>query len=400
MIGEKIIDTQLSMKKVLFISDGLDCGGSEQSLVSLLTTLDYSKIDVDLLLRSRGGVFERYVPKEVKIIDFEPNIRNKLGFWLANRMYSVDLRMNKGKKHSAEMLWNRVEKYIGKMTQHYDVAIAFQQGFPTFYLATKVSADKKAARVNIDMLKANYSQEYCRKYYDQCDTVIGISDALSEQLKTTNYVTDKSKIMTVFNVFSVAFINSLSEGPSFEDEYNGNRIVTTGRLVAQKGYDLAIKAASILKLKGLDFRWYFIGDGEKRAELEASIRQLGLQENVILLGMQPNPYPFMKNCSIYVQTSLFEGFGRTVTEAKILHCPIVTTNFPSAYDQIQNGKNGLICEMNEISIAEKIMMLLGDTELRNKLVKNVTEEEYTTAISESKKVMQYIFSKNEVNEQY
>lgn len=379
-------------KKVLFLSDSLTCGGSEQSLVSLLNTLDYSKIEVDLWLRTRGGVFERYVPKEVNIVAFNPEPRSRFGYWLAQKLYSLDLRLHSGKKHSAEMLWSRVERYITPMKIEYDAAISFQQGFPTFYLATKVKAKKKAARVNIDMLKAFYNQDFCRTYYDQCDKVVAISDALKYQLYSTNYVTDKSKVTVILNVFSVAFIRKMAGDTAFTDDYKGVRIVTTGRLVEQKGYHLAVKAAEILKKQGLDFRWYFVGEGGKRAELETMIAERCLQENVILLGMQSNPYPFMKNCDIYVQTSLFEGFGRTVTEAKILQCPIVSTNFPSIFDQMEDGKNGLIVEMNEKQIAEKIMSLVNNDELRNTIIKAVTDENYSTAVTETEKWMNYFLS--------
>lgn len=379
-------------KKVLFLSDGLGCGGSEQSLVSLLTTIDYSKVDVDLMLRDRSGVFERYLPKEVNVITLEPAPINRLAYNLANKLYSLDLRLHSSKKHAAEMLWNRVEKYVSPFKKEYDVAISFQQGFPTFYLATKVNAKKKAARVNIDMEKANYNQDFCRKYYDMCDTVVAISDAVKDMLYASNYVSDKNKIKVIYNVFSVAFIQRMAEDVAFTDDYKGLRIVTTGRLVEQKGYHLAVKAARILKNQGLDFRWYFIGEGEKRPELEAMISENGLQQEVILLGMQPNPYPFMKNCDIYVQTSLFEGFGRTVTEAKINHKPIISTNFPSIFDQMEDGKNGLIVEMDEKQIAEKVMLLAKNDDLRNKLIKAVTEEQYTTALTESAKWMEYILS--------
>lgn len=377
-------------KKVLFLSDSLTCGGSEQSLVSLLNSLDYSKIEVDLWLRNRGGVFERYLPKEVNVVTYQPELTSRFGYWLAQRLYSVDLRIHR--RHGAEMLWNRVERFISPMNKEYDAAISFQQGYPTFFLATKVKANRKAARVNIDMEAANYSQDFCRHYYDKCDTVVAISDALKDMLCASSYVTDKSRIKVIYNVFSVAFIRKMAEDTAFTDDYKGLRIVTTGRLVEQKGYHLAVKAAAILKEQGLDFRWYFVGEGGKRAELEAMIAENNLQQNVILLGMQPNPYPFMKNCDIYVQTSLFEGFGRTVTEAKILQKPIISTNFPSIFDQMEDGKNGLIVEMDEKRIAEKIMSLVKNDELRNTLIKAVTDEDYTTAVTETEKWMKYFLS--------
>ncbi len=377
-------------KRVLFLSDSLGCGGSEQSLVSLLTTLDYSKIDVDLWLCSRGGVFETYLPKEVNIVDFDPKVTSKIRYRFAQTLYSVDLRWKAKKKHAAEMLWNRIGKYLSPMEKEYDVAISFQQGFPTFYLATKVKAMKKASRVNIDMLEAHYDQTFCSKFYDVMDSVIVISDALKEQMLNTNFVTDKRKLLTVYNVFSVEFIRKMACENVFTDKYDGLRIVTTGRLVQQKGYDLAVQAAEILKNKGINFRWYFVGEGEKREELETMIATKQLQDYVILLGMKSNPYPYMKHCDIYVQTSLFEGFGRTVTEAKILKCPIISTNFPSVYDQIVDGVNGLIVEMKAESIAERILYLIENTQVKETLIKNLSKEEFLTSQTESKKIMDFI----------
>lgn len=376
-------------KKVLFLADSLGCGGSEQSLISLLTTLDYTQIEVDLWLHSRGGLFEKYLPSEVNIVDYNPSPKSKLGYWLACKLYSIKYRLFKN-VHAAELLWSCVEKHVSPMSSYYDVAISFQQGFPTFYLANKVNAKKKASRVNIDMIKANYSQKFCKKYYDSCDTVIAISDALKNQLEKTDYLTDKTKIMTVYNVFSVAFINKMANEKAYTDDFSGLRIATTGRLVEQKGYNLAVEAAEILKRTGLDFRWYFIGEGEKRSELETMIHEKKLENNITLLGMQSNPYPFMKECDIYVQTSLFEGFGRTVTEAKILHKPIISTNFPSVYDQMVDGQNGLIVEMNAKHIANKILQLTNNKALQAHLIHNVTIEQYTTAITESQKIMNYI----------
>lgn len=379
-------------KRTLFLSDSLNCGGSEQSLVSLLNTLDYDKVDVDLWLQNRGGVFEKLLPEQVNIVNFDPKPTNKLRYWLGKRLYSLDIRRNSRHRHLAELLWKRVGRYIKPLEKRYDVAISFQQGFPTFFLATKVNANKKAARVNIDMVEAKYDEIFCRRYYDACDNVIVISDALAEQMKITGYVSDKAKIFKLINVFSVDFIRRMAQVDTFSDGYGGIRLVTTGRLVKQKGYDLAIKAAKILKEKGLEFRWYFIGEGEERTHLESLISEHGLEQSITLMGMKANPYPFMKGCDIYVQTSLFEGFGRTVTEAKILGKAVVSTDFPSVFDQIKSGQNGLICEMTPESIAESILKLVKAPALKSQIEGAVRAEQYTTSVSESRKMMAYLLS--------
>jgi glycosyltransferase involved in cell wall biosynthesis len=170
--------------------------------------------------------------------------------------------------------------------------------------------------------------------------------------------------------------------------FRGNTItiVTTGRLALPKNHILAVKAAKILRDKGVDFKWLFIGEGSERPKIENLIKEYALSDQVILFGMRSNPYPFMARCDVYVQTSSFEGFGLTIAEAKILGKPVVSTNFDVVHDQLKHGENGLIAEMTPESVAENIIHLLEDDNLRNQIVANVKREKNTTFISEVEKV--------------
>ena len=101
-----------------------------------------------------------------------------------------------------------------------------------------------------------------------------------------------------------------------------NTIVSVGRLSNEKGFDLAVEASKILKDKNINFRWYFIGDGNQREALEQKIKSYQLQNHVLLLGLKDNPYPYIKKAKIYAQTSRFEGKSIAIDEAKILRKPI------------------------------------------------------------------------------
>jgi len=149
---------------------------------------------------------------------------------------------------------------------------------------------------------------------------------------------------------------------------------------------LAVMAADELKSRGFRFKWSFVGNGSDRPKIEKMISDRHLEDCVELLGEQSNPYPYMAACDIYVQTSRFEGFGLTVTEARILGKAEVCTNFPSAYNQIVDGENGLICEMDPKSIADKIELLLTNKELKNHLETIVAKEVNRTAETEGAKV--------------
>lgn len=376
---------------VLFVIDSLDCGGAEKSLVSLLPLLDYTKMQVDLMLVKRGGIFEQYVPSNVHIISLPP-IRGwrKLWFKMCLLFFSFSLKilcLIKKNRHPAEVRWIAMHSAYPKMKQKYDVAIAYQQGFPTYYVATKVNALKKCGWVNADLHQAGYREKFNRFFYDKLTWVIPVSDILRNMLEKMQY-TDSKKLYTIYDILNVELIRSMAQEHGFDDELPNNvsRIVTVGRMVAPKNYPLAIETAKLLKEKGLAFRWYFIGDGPQRSYIADLIKQYSLGDYICMLGMRPNPYPYMANCDIYVQTSTFEGYGLTLCEARILHKPEISTNFPVVYNQICDGRNGLIAEMNAKSISDKILYLIEHPEVKNLLIENTKLEKNCTALTESEKI--------------
>jgi glycosyltransferase involved in cell wall biosynthesis len=135
--------------------------------------------------------------------------------------------------------------------------------------------------------------------------------------------------------------------------------------------------ARLLKEKGYVFRWYLVGDGRLRFELENAIRSYGLENQVVLLGGKQNPYPYIKNCDLYVQPSFSEAYCLTLAEARILCRPIVTTNATGNGEQIRDGENGLIVEsMTAEALAEGIKTLLDHPEMMEKFKNTLKTESY------------------------
>lgn len=378
----------MGLKRVLFLIDSLTCGGAEKSLISLLPLLDYSKIQVDLMLVERGGVFEQYVPEEVNIITFPKS--QTLLFRIGQIWFSILLRLLR-KRHGAEVRWMAMHCVYKEVEQEYDVAIAYQQGFPTYYIAQKIQAKRKYAWVNVDMDKAGYSETYNRRFYDLYDRVIPVSDVLCDMMKRTKYV-EAEKLFAVYDILNVNLIRKMSLEGVDEFKKQGVTIVTTGRLVPPKNHMLAVETAVLLKKRGLKFLWYFVGEGSERGRIEQMIAKNDLASQVKLVGMTPNPYPYMALADVYVQTSSFEGFGLTLNEARILNKPVVSTNFPVVYNQIKDGENGLIAEMTPESLAEKIMMILNDEVLRERLIEGTKKEVNATVHTEPKKVMELLLA--------
>lgn len=380
------------MKKIiLFIIDSLGCGGAEKSLVSLLPLLNRDKYEIHLWMLHRGGEFEALLPEHI-IIEPEPlyGLLERIKMRMASLCYSLTYRIKRLlgiHEHGAETFWKCVGWAYKVPNQQFDVVIAYQQGIPTYLVSTKIKSKRKIAWINVNIFNAGYNPLFNSRFYDEFDVLVPVSKNLESILKE-KYPQLTNKYVCVYDILNPSIIiqQALEVNEELTALKNGLLIVTTGRLALQKNYELAVKAAKILRDKRYDFRWLFIGDGEERSNIAALVKGYKLQDKVLLLGMKTNPYPYMARCDVYVQTSLFEGFGLTIAEAKILGKPVVSTNFDVVHDQLKHGENGLIADMTPESVAENIIRLFEDDDLRNHIIANVKKEENTTYISEVEKV--------------
>ena len=378
------------MTKLLFIIDALNCGGAEKSLVSLLPLLDQKKYEVYLWPIVRGGVFEKLVPANVTIIASPRYDRfRSLCHRGALALYSISIRISRllrKKKHLSELYWS----CCGKTTQipkgDFDIVIAYQQGFPTFLTASKFKGCKKFCWVNTDIEKAGYSKSFCYKFYSAFDGIVAASDAVKEQLSESFLKGLGYKLHAIYDILNPDLIRQMSNERITYEKGNHLIITTVGRMVPPKGYDIAVNAAKILKDNGLDFQWFFVGNGSSYTQIKNMISEMGLSDNIVLVGENPNPYPYMAMADIYVQPSRFEGFGLTVSEAKILNKPIISTDFPSVFNQIRPGVDRIVCKMSAESIASEITRLATDQAIRQSIIAETTKEQNTKHLTEIKKV--------------
>jgi glycosyltransferase involved in cell wall biosynthesis len=365
------------VKNLLFVIESLHCGGAEKSLITLLRYIDFNKYNVDLLLIKKGGEFEKFIPRQVHVIHKE--LFTGLGFFskmsAKTRFWLLRKQNTNRQFHTAQLFWKALGNSIKMHEKEYDIAIAYNQGFATYFVAEKTLAVKKIAWLNTDYQKAGYNASFDYIRYTQFEKIIAVSrenqlslikamDAINKALPS-NIIKDISDEETIYRL-------SL-EKDSLPGEENIVKILTVARLVKAKGLYLAIEACELLKANGKDIKWYVIGEGDDRPYLEALIREKKLQEVFILLGYKENPYPFMRSCDLYIQTSLFEGLGITLIEAAILKKPIVTTNFPTASTIITHNETGVICEMDAQSIAGSITNYLDNTDFTNKIVENLSK---------------------------
>ena len=392
-------------KKLLFVIDSLTIGGAEKSLVSLLNLIDFSKYEIDLMLFKEGGDLEKHVPEQIKILPVPEYFRyiNKERFSVDKSIKyfyyriktSVYLRKNNYQKtvlHSEQVVFRSINKIIMQLQKKYDVAIAYSQGMPTYFVANKVTASQKIAWINTDYVNTLYDKEIDYESYEKMDKIITVSRNTQETVSKIRKEYD-DKVDIILDVINPKMIYKLSEEYEVV-EFNKSyiNILTVGRLVTAKSYNTAIEVAKLLKESGYKFKWYGIGEGPEREKLQELIDSYGLNDHFILLGKKLNPYPYMKNCDIYVQTSIKEGFGLTVSEAKIVKRPIVCTNFSTAKEIINHNVDGLIVEHDIKSIYNGIRKYLDDDSFREAIIKKLNSIEPYSSVNQLRKFYEVIES--------
>lgn len=378
------------MKKILFVIDSLACAGAEKSLITLLSLIDYSKYEIDLQLFSYGGELENLLPKEVNLLEpfdymkftkftlkkaiQEGIFKLRLRYLFSRLKFSFILRKGKyDNRVKARLFWEINKKCIEATEKEYDIAIAYAQGVPTFYVADRVRAKRKFAWVNVSYQLEGIEKEYQREKYKKFNKIVLVSDSAKDIFEEV-YPEFKEKFEVIYDINNSKIMEEMSKiGDKLPDK-NEIKLLTIGRLANQKGYDIALETCKILKDKGIKFKWYVLGKGPLKEEIEQKIDELGLKEHFILLGVTPNPYGYIKSADIYVQTSRFEGFGLAIAEARILNVPVVTTEFDAVYNQMVQRKNGIVAQMNAQSVADGIMELIENKELKNSIIEYLKKE--------------------------
>ena len=378
-------------KKILFLNYSLHSGGVEKSLVTVLSLFDYNSYGVDLQLFANEGMFFDRIPDAVNVLpplfpkEYRLNIRRAFPALLlrghpllaACRLLVslAGLRGTMGERLSR--MWNIERHFVRPARGRYDAVIAYMEGQPLYYAVEKAEADVKIGFIHGDYIAMGLRREFDRPYVEKLDALCTVSESCRVALKKS-FPEFTSKFHVIYNIISAAFLHSMAEkGRGFDDGYTGIRVLSIARLSHQKGLDLAMPAVVRLNRKGLRLRWYIIGVGPEEEALKKQAEELEAGNCVVFLGERGNPYPFVRECDIYLQPSRFEGKSIAVDEAMVLCRPILLTAFSTAADQITSGENGLIVPMTTEGVEEGLQDLMLNEERRARFSQELARHDYT-----------------------
>lgn len=378
-------------KKIIIVSHNLRIGGVERSLIGLLNSIDYNRYAVDLFLFVHDGELLPLLPKQVNLLSENKKYKGQilsvkenimLGNWdlLLQKYNAKKAAENYVKEHQIArenlVYSNYLQKYALKTLpviseEVYDLAVSFLT--PHYIVPNKLKAKNTIAWIHTDYSFFEFDRESEINMWSKYDYIASISDDCTKGF-ANKFPELKNKVILIENILHPKFIQEQADAFGVENEMpyieNEYRFCSVGRFTYPKNFDQIPFIAQLLTEKGLKFKWYLIGFGGDENLIRSKIREAKMDEFVVVLGLKPNPYPYIKACDVYLQPSRYEGKAVTVREAQILQKPVVITKFPTSGSQLKDGIDGVVVPMETEACAEGIFNFLRKPELTLQLAEN------------------------------
>lgn len=368
-------------------------GGAEQTLLTLLRQIDYSKYRVHLFVLLGQGELLSKVPSEVRVLNRQysqetvlsdrgrrilaktvakdcfrnASLFRNFGYMIRNAVHmGRDIRPDK-------LLWKLVSDASPVPRGKYDLAVAYLEGGSTYYVADHVRAKRKIAFIHVDYRMAGYTPSLDHGCYEKMDRIFCVSE--DNRKSFLSVYPDFAAKTEVFHLApDPAELKRKAALPGgFSDDFSGVRILTVARLVAQKQLDISIRAMRLYEDRGNslpEIRWYVLGDGDERQELEDLIKEEHLEGKFILLGVRDNPYPYIRQADICVHCTGFEGRSIALQEEKMLGKPVIASDCSGNREIIQDGKDGLLVALAPSAIEQALEKLILNPSFTAELEQN------------------------------
>ena len=387
------------MKKILIFSHALEIGGAERALLGLLEAIDTTEYQVDLFLMRHSGELMPYIPEKINLLPEIPaysSMAIPVADVIRKKQIGVALGRLVGKRKAArrvkklelpadndvalEYSHKYTVRYMPKISDtEYDLAISFLT--PHYYVAEKVTAHKKAAFIHTDYSAVAVDTASQLPMWARYDRIFAVSDRAADSFVSIfPSLSDRVGIME--NIMPLQLLAEMTDAFPVEAEMPDDgsiRLLSVGRYTRAKNFDNVPDICRRLLAKGVNVKWYLIGFGGDEGLIRRKITEAGMEEHVVILGKKDNPYPYIKACDLYVQPSRYEGKCVAVREAQMLHKPVVITNYTTSASQLTDGCDGVIVRMDNESCAEGIASVIRDAALRNRLIANTEQSDYSNA---------------------
>jgi glycosyltransferase involved in cell wall biosynthesis len=327
-------------------------GGAERVMVTLANGFVGRGLNVDLVLAKAEGPYLQEVDSKVRIIDLDAS---RVAFSLPGLVNYL-----------------RRERPIAMLSAMNHVNVIAIIARKLSGISTRLVVSERNAMMAPGMPPAKGIARimplFMRWSYPKADAVHAVSSGSADLLAESIGI-DRKNIFVVYNPVDHNYIRNLSTEPLDHPWFANNQlpvvpvpvILAAGRLTTQKNFSGLIQAFKKVHEK-VPSRLIILGEGELRGELELMVDKLGLKSDVYLPGFVDNPFKWMRNASLFVLSSCWEGLPNVLIQAMVCGTPVVSTDCPTGPAEIlENGKWGRLVQVgdNEL-LVDAIVGALND----------------------------------------
>lgn len=353
-------------KKILFVNGNLHVGGIERSLIDLLTHLDYSLYDVDLFLIEEEGELAGQLPSNVHLIC--ANLSKSYGSFFKSSFTNIGSGKFKLVLARIIILFShlignnalRLLCHIFGVGKEYDCAITYRVGFSLDVVSYGINSKNKICWWHNGLCNYNSKEiDSIQRAWDSFDYIVAVSNGCKQMILSAFPKLLAQKVEVIPNMVDIERISVLAGSTTPYPSYEGIKIVSVGRLCWEKHIEDIPKIASELVKRGMNqFKWFIVGDGNMREQIEEEIRNYSVGDYVYLLGSKSNPYPYIKYADMMVHTSHVESQGLTILEAMALRTPCVAVASMGPKEYI-DGENAFLTVGEIANITDRIVEMMS-----------------------------------------
>jgi len=354
----------MARTRVLFFTPTLASGGADRVAVTLLRHLDRSQFDPTLVLLRREGSFVDELPDHVRTIE------------LGSRRLAVSVLA------LARVLRAERPDVVFAMQGGANIVASIAHVLSRSQARLVISERSALRRPDRSPTRTALELPAKRATYRHADVVTAVSRGVATALVTELGLT-RSKVHVVYNPL-VDDETRRQAGEPVDHRWFAEEvpiIIAIGRLVAIKDYPTMLAAFATVR-RHRRVRLFVLGEGPLLASLEEQARQLGIADDVVFHGFDPNPFKYLARAQVLVHTSKAEGLPGGIIQAMACGLPVVSTDADfGPREVISDGRDGFLVPIGDISaVAQQILRVLDDAELSRSisLAARASAQRFTT----------------------
>lgn len=384
--------------KIIVLTTSLSRGGITSFMIPLVNFLIEENHDVTLAYTIDEGSYIDRISNKVQKLQYKTYGKYSRLFRYIRKNAILDVLRIVMRKKNAIPKYSSIQRiaYIDAedvyiTDQKFDIAISTAEGFCNAVVANSIIADKRIGWIHPDMKSLGLDIRKGTSILDKLDYIVSVSQSGCATLKAF-FPNAEKKFVHIDNMIDSDYIrkNSMIRIDDMFNAVNGRTLVTVCRIANEsKRLDRIVSIADNLNEQHFNFKWYIIGDGPDYNMLDSLIKSKSLTDKVILLGARNNPFPYIKKADYFVLTSQYEGKPVVVEEAKVLHTPIIVTNYSSARNQVTETV-GIVVDNSDEKLIEQISSVIKSDSMLARIRKSNASYNYdNTLIKEQLRTILY-----------